>query len=109
MKRFGFFCTVLSVALPLWLNAESISNGKAVLEWKDGVMELRPGGGKAGKVIFRPRFTNGVDIKTATVSLILQGKKAILLLKAQAPPNWKHMDILDTRIQKCRKELHRID
>ena len=30
-------------------------------------------------------------------------------LKAQAPPNWRHMDVLDTRIQKCREELHRID
>ena len=79
MKRFGFFCTVLSVALPLWLNAESVSNGKAVLEWKNGVMELRAAGGKAGKVIFRPRFTNGVDIKSATASLIRQDKKAILL------------------------------
>ena len=80
MKRTGFFCTaVLAVSLPLLLNAESVSNGKAVLEWKDGVMELRVAGGNSGKVIFRPRFTNGTDIKTATASVILQDKKAILL------------------------------
>ena len=79
MNRAGIFCMVLSVALPLLLNAESISNGKAVLEWKDGVMELRTSGKNTGKVIFRPRFTNGTDIKTATASLILQDKKAILL------------------------------
>ena len=38
-----------------------------------------------------------------------QALDAFTALKAQAPPNWKHMDILDTRIQKCREELHRID
>ena len=79
MKRTGLFCTVLSAALPLLLNAESVSNGKAVLEWKDGVMELRAAGEKPGKVIFRPRFTNGTDIRTATANLIRQDRKAILL------------------------------
>ena len=38
-----------------------------------------------------------------------QALDAFTALKAQAPPNWRHMDILDTRIQKCREELHRID
>ena len=38
-----------------------------------------------------------------------QALDSFTALKAQAPPNWKHMDILDTRIQKCREELHRID
>ena len=70
---------LLWTAAPLLLNAESVSNGKAVLEWKDGVMELRSEGGKAEKVIFRPRFTNGIDIRSAKAVLITQGKKAILL------------------------------
>ena len=38
-----------------------------------------------------------------------QALDAFTALKAQAPPNWRHMDVLDTRIQKCREELHRID
>lgn len=38
-----------------------------------------------------------------------QALDAFTALKAQAPANWRHMDILDTRIQKCREELHRID
>ena len=79
MKQAELFCMVLAVALPLLLKAASVSNGKAVLEWKAGVMELRAAGGKAGKVIFRPRFTNGVDIKSARVTTITHGRKAILL------------------------------
>ena len=38
-----------------------------------------------------------------------QALDAFTALKAQAPANWRHMDVLDTRIQKCREELHRID
>ena len=79
MKQAGLFCMVISIALPLLLDAESVSNGKAVLEWKDGVIELRAKDGNSGKVIFRPRFTNGVDIKSARVTTITHGRKAILL------------------------------
>ena len=74
-----FLSAFLWTAVLFLLNAESVSNGKAILEWKDGVMELRSEGGKAGKVIFRPRFTNGTDIKSAKAVQITQGKKAILL------------------------------
>ena len=79
MKRAGFFRTVLSAALPLLLSAESVGNGKAVLEWKDGAMELRAKDGNSGKVIFRPRFTDGSDIKSAQVTAITHDRKAILL------------------------------
>ena len=74
-----FLSAVLWTAVPLLLNAGAVSNGKATLEWKDGVMELRSEGGNAGKVIFRPRFTNGTDIKSAKVTTISTRGKAILL------------------------------
>ena len=48
MKQAGLFCMVISIALPLLLDAESVSNGKAVLELKDGVIELRAGDGNSG-------------------------------------------------------------
>lgn len=38
-----------------------------------------------------------------------QALDAFTALKASAPANWRHMEVLDTRIQKCREELHRID
>jgi len=79
-KNYRFFLSAaLLTAVPLLLNAQSISNGKATLEWKDGVMELRSGDGKAGKVVFRPRFTNGTDIKSVKAFRITEGKLAILL------------------------------
>ena len=38
-----------------------------------------------------------------------QALDAFTALKVSAPPDWRHMEILDTRIQKCREELHRLD
>jgi len=79
MKHVRMISTLLAAALPLLLSAQSVSNGKATLEWKNGVMELRSGDGKAGKVIFRPSFTNGTDIKSVKAFRITEGKLAILL------------------------------
>lgn len=70
-------CLMLAAVLPV--HAESVSTGKAVLEWKDGVMEFRNKAENGGKVIFRPYFTNGVDIKTVKANLVTAGRKAILL------------------------------
>ena len=81
MTKITVFFTVFLPAvlfLPA-LHAESVSNGQAVLEWKNGIMELRGTGKIPGRVIFRPYFTNGTKLASAKATVITNRKKAILL------------------------------
>ena len=79
MKQLGLICCALLAAVPLMSRAESITNGQATLEWKDGVMEFTAKDAPAEKVTFTPSFTNGTEVKSVTATVFTKGKKAIML------------------------------
>ena len=80
MKASTKFSSLLLAVLPaLLLHAESVSTPKAVLEWKNNVMEYRGTGDNPGRIIFRPYFTNGTKLENVTATEITIGRKAILL------------------------------
>ena len=79
MKQIGFICCALLAAGSFALRAESITNGQATLEWKDGVMEFTAKDAPSAKVTFAPSFTNGTEVKSVTATVFTKGKKAIML------------------------------
>jgi|GEM_PF-1850360 len=73
------FCSLLLAACPLVLRAETITNGQATLEWKNGLMVFTAKDAPGAKVVFTPFFTNGTELKSVTATVLLKGRKAIML------------------------------